>query len=331
MRQGLRGLWARICSSPRALMRTLAKKRGGVFAFAAAAAAVALFLVVAVWTSAVLWGSGGSKARYPPVEAVRRVGAWAGREAYVTMSGPGYVIGTKLLWFSLKQAGATRSLVVLVPRGDSKKHKAALAELIMFSRFVDGVQVRPVDVVPNPDPKGFARFRDVYTKLRVWQLTEFTRVVFIDSDVIVRKNMDELFQMPDVDALIAAPDIGWKAPDSLPLRVNTGVLVVKPSKARFKKMMADIASVESYDGGDQGFLIRHYGMNQFVLPMHYNVLRRVEQSMPELFDLKLARAVHYVGTKPWDRAGDYKGEPQCLQLYYDTRRQFKQKYAVLDK
>lgn len=40
------------------------------------------------------------------------------------------------------------------------------------------------------------RFAEVWTKLRAWTLTEYERVILVDSDMLVRRNMDELFEQP---------------------------------------------------------------------------------------------------------------------------------------
>ncbi|KAK4033865.1 glycosyltransferase [Parachaetomium inaequale] len=40
------------------------------------------------------------------------------------------------------------------------------------------------------------RFRACFTKLAVFSLTGYTRVVLLDADMLVRQNMDELFELP---------------------------------------------------------------------------------------------------------------------------------------
>ncbi len=43
-----------------------------------------------------------------------------------------------------------------------------------------------------------------YTKLHVWNLVEFEKVVYIDADALVLQNVDELFSRP---GFAAAPDV----------------------------------------------------------------------------------------------------------------------------
>lgn len=76
-----------------------------------------------------------------------------------------------------------------------------------------GLQIREVPHLipaagqhPGFDPK-FLRLNDAWTKLQVWSLTEYDRVVLIDSDMIFLRGMDELFdlELPGKDWIAGAP------------------------------------------------------------------------------------------------------------------------------
>ena len=60
---------------------------------------------------------------------------------------------------------------------------------------IRGLVIRPVDPI-YPTLRGtdlaYERFGEVWSKLRAWELDEYDRVVLVDSDMLVRKNMDEL-------------------------------------------------------------------------------------------------------------------------------------------
>ena len=81
-----------------------------------------------------------------------------------------------------------------------------------------------------------------YTKLNAWQLTQFDKCVFLDADTLVLKNVDELFDRPE---LSAAPDVGW--PDCF----NSGVFVFVPSEATYQSLIQHAASFGSFDGKKQ--------------------------------------------------------------------------------
>lgn len=59
------------------------------------------------------------------------------------------------------------------------------------------------DKHPGFDPT-FVRLNDAWTKLRVWSLTDYERVVLIDSDMIFLRGMDEIFEMDLESGWIAA-------------------------------------------------------------------------------------------------------------------------------
>ncbi|KAJ0014426.1 hypothetical protein Pint_19887 [Pistacia integerrima] len=82
-----------------------------------------------------------------------------------------------------------------------------------------------------------------YSKLRVWQLIEYEKVIFIDADLLVLRNIDKFFSYPQ---LSAAGNDG-----SL---FNSGIMVIEPSLCMFEKLMVKSFKVASYNGGDQGFL-----------------------------------------------------------------------------
>jgi hypothetical protein len=67
------------------------------------------------------------------------------------------------------------------------------------------------------------RFRVCFTKLAVFSLTAYDRVVMLDADMLVRRNMDELFDVPldEEDRLFAA--------------TGTWLLLVDPRSRHFLK------------------------------------------------------------------------------------------------
>ena len=132
------------------------------------------------------------------------------------------------------------------------------------------------------------------------QLLDLDKVVLLDADTIVLRNIDVLFERP---SFAAAPDF------FLPDRFNSGVMVLEPSAAVFRAMIDRFHSSSSYDGGDQGFLNRFYPdwyampvANR--LPAGYNLHHFVFQFLCAHDYLKKGmldevRVIHYTLQKPW--------------------------------
>lgn len=121
---------------------------------------------------------------------------------------------------------------------------------------MDGWKVHRVEAITNPGlwsqsnlhgKKFPARFWAVYTKLLIWSLTEYGRVVYLDADTIALENLDNLFLCDGFCGVLRQAE-----------RLNTGVLVITPNKDVLSDMLNKISELPSYTGGDQGFLNAYY-------------------------------------------------------------------------
>jgi UDP-sulfoquinovose synthase len=73
---------------------------------------------------------------------------------------------------------------------------------------------------------------DNFAKLRLWELAEYERVVFLDADTIVVRNIDRLLDYPE---FCAAPNLYETLGDFH--RLNSGVFVAEPNAATFERML----------------------------------------------------------------------------------------------
>ncbi|KAL9638911.1 MAG: hypothetical protein Q9164_001252 [Protoblastenia rupestris] len=108
-----------------------------------------------------------------------------------------YFLSVRVLGYQLMhspQTGTNTSIpfVVCVTHEVSEKKKKILES--------DGATVIVVDAVPNPDwlsTNGVkARWKDLMTKLRVFQLVQFEKILLLDSDQLIVKRMDGIFHDP---------------------------------------------------------------------------------------------------------------------------------------
>lgn len=234
------------------------------------------------------------------------------RQAYVTLlsGNDRYLPGAEALAVSLQRTGTQQPMVALITPDVDPRTVRALQ--------VQGWDPLPVEPIHNPNPATqqlFHRFDSVYTKLQLWAL-DFDKVVYLDADTLVIQSIDSLFDRPD---FAAAPDF------FLPDHFNSGVMVIRPDREVFERMVAALPNSSSYDGGDQGFLNTFLsdwwtGPPEGRLPCGYNFHNFIYQflnSNPALMSQILPDlyVIHYTLQKPWLNAVSVAGG---TELWWDA-------------
>jgi len=101
-----------------------------------------------------------------------------------------YLSGLLTLEYSLQKAGSKYPLVALYTDTFPSEGLAALK--------LRSIQAKQIPYLLPSVPKEYAndpRFYDCWSKLTPFSLTEYDRVVQLDSDMLVLKNMDELMEL----------------------------------------------------------------------------------------------------------------------------------------
>lgn len=233
-----------------------------------------------------------------PLQAKDRFySASAHREAYATIlhSAHVYVCGAIAAAQSIRMAGSTRDLVILVDKTISEYHRGGLEAA--------GWKIHTIERIRNPKAERDAYNEWNYSKFRLWQLTDYDKIIFIDADLLILRNIDFLFEMPEISA------IGNNA-----TLFNSGVMVIEPSNCTFQLLMDHINEIESYNGGDQGYLNEIFTWWHRI-PKHMNFLKHFWEGDEEekkemktrLFgaDPPVLYVLHYLGLKPWLCFRDY--------------------------
>ncbi|BFZ55794.1 glycogenin glucosyltransferase [Savitreella phatthalungensis] len=217
------------------------------------------------------------------------------REAYVTLLlNDAYLRGALVLAHSLRDAGATRELAIMVT---SKVSSSARSQLTQIFDNVISVESLANPQIENLNLLGRLDLRESFTKINLWRQTQYSKVVFLDADVLVLQNIDHLFDIPADFA--AAPDVGW--PDIF----NSGVFLARPDSGTYGALKRLADSGVSFDGGDQGLLNQFYSAGLWHrLSFTYNVTPSANyQYLPAFkhFESQI-KVVHFIGAeKPWRR------------------------------
>ncbi|CAN6458527.1 unnamed protein product [Victoria cruziana] len=218
------------------------------------------------------------------------------REAYATIlhSAHVYVCGAIAAAQSIRLTGSTRDLVILVDESISQYHRKGLEAA--------GWRVRVIQRIRNPKAQHDAYNEWNYSKFRLWQLTDYDKIIFIDADLLILRNIDFLFEMPEITA------IG----NNMTL-FNSGVMVIEPSNCTFQLLLDNINDIVSYNGGDQGYLNEIFTW-WHRMPKHMNFLKHFwsgdqveKESKTNLFAAEppVLYVLHYLGLKPWLCFRDY--------------------------
>ena len=237
--------------------------------------------------------------------------------AFVTACNFKYFDGVVKLYKSMQKVKSKYPLICICLDTTTDEQRQHLVEL--------GIEVVNMELssIYNPyNPK----WTEAFAKLDLWKWTAFDRLCWIDSDIIMLQNCDELLSIPVVeDGLACAvdgregrPPIPTPHTSNTPFRMLfTGLFVLKPSMATYNKHQNLLGKIPSYDGGDQGFLTsvfarEHFKNVKFLSPLYDYSIRRIkiESRLDEV------KCLHFVGhPKPW--FGGQKGFESVQKLWDD--------------
>jgi alpha-N-acetylglucosamine transferase len=234
----------------------------------------------------------------------------ASKYAYVTLvTNTDYIAGAVALIRSLKRTGTGAELVVMHTGAVSASELETLAvmdarlravELLGTSGDFNERHARRRLHAEAPFLKGkkpsFHTPLDNFAKLRLWELKEYEKCVFIDADAIVLRNIDRLFAYPEFSA---APNVYESLTDFQ--RMNSGVFVARPSLKTFDTMMKHLDRPgQFWKRTDQTFL-EDFFPRWHGLPVFFNMLQYVWFNLPQLWDWRSVQVIHFQYEKPWQK------------------------------
>ncbi|SCW03669.1 LAFE_0G15566g1_1 [Lachancea fermentati] len=123
-----------------------------------------------------------------------------------------YLCNTLLQFRALKQGGTKAKLLLLI--SDDMLNDEEVSKKDRTTKLLDNLRdIAPNQVIIRPvqnilKPNDFTPWGKSFTKLLVFNQTDFDRVVYLDNDATVRDTMDELFFLPSY-IKFAAPVTYW--------------------------------------------------------------------------------------------------------------------------
>ncbi|NWT42220.1 GLYG protein, partial [Chroicocephalus maculipennis] len=249
-------------------------------------------------------------------------------QSFVTLAtNDSYVKGALVLGSSLQQYRTTRKLTALITPQVSDPMRRVLEKVfdeVILVNVLDSGDSAHLALMKRPE------LGVTLTKLHCWELTQFSKCVFMDADTMVLSNIDELFEREE---LSAAPDPGW--PDCF----NSGVFVYRPSIETYNQLLQFATENGSFDGIN-GRVIATY-VDNYSVCLNFTFLYNEEYIMHNSrCHLKVVvggkfgantKVVHFLGSiKPWNYTYDSKTKsikgnmddpkivhPEFLNMWWD--------------
>jgi len=170
--------------------------------------------------------------------------------------------------------------------------------------------------IPHSFKRDSGHWGNTFDKLQIFGLTNFTKLVYLDSDMLVLRNIDKLFEKSHLSAVAAGQSehADWT-------RLNSGVMVIEPEYQLPEKMVdvldcaiKDVTALGSNRIGDQDIVNAYYpdwpdnknlhldeGYNIFVSSLDVYINKHdYFISVDEQKNSKNIYILHFVGSKkPW--------------------------------
>jgi len=230
--------------------------------------------------------------------------------AYVAllMGDSPYFLGALVMGYSLKTVNTNYDIVIMVTPDVPNDQKEVLKD---FYHYVIDIDFITIDkrLIKNYETN---RFKDVFTKLQCLTLTQYNKIIMIDIDMLVVKNMDHLFDLKAPAASLRKYDLinGQKIPQHLIVKnnkliggINAGLMLLQPDQNEYNDIVKDLLQTdkerEAYDNPEQDYLSYRYSKDWTNVSFLYNFQFGLTDRAKK-YDPNDIHNIHYSSRlKPW--------------------------------
>ena len=260
--------------------------------------------------------------------------------SYVTiLTNDEYLYGVMLLSETLKQVNSKYPLTVLITDDVGAPTCEIMRQLGINYELIDTISMP--DVLYEENIKIHRQFtntwRNCFTKFKIFDLTQFDKIIFLDADVMVLKNLDDLFARSHMTACIDGEYFNiW--PDYL--HFNAGCMVIEPSHETYLNLLETLKTINHNEYkrleviADQEVLNFYYKdwakKKELHLNKYYNIFAPYIQD-DQVQDIEQnAYFIHFIGRKPWRFFIKNPQETYSEYFYIKARELIKAAGAKLD-
>lgn len=212
-----------------------------------------------------------------------------------------YLEGSLVLYQSILNVGTRHDFVLMIPHNFE-------TDIILPNSII----VKRIDPIAKPcEKRAKENYTNVYSKLYAWTLEEYDKVCWIDSDMIIVQNIDDIFNIDiSCDWIAAARGCTCNffknpkhvtQPESCPFNtkqidpyLNTGLFIVRPNKNMFN-MLLNVDYNHPFCEQDAFNIV--FKNKKIVLSSSFNFLNHITLPHNDMMDD--IRVFHFGYGKPW--------------------------------
>ena len=197
-------------------------------------------------------------------------------------SHPGYCMEAAVLGQSLQKTGTSHHMILLYTEEVPACWLDILQDIGWSPNLVTKIEGKGLY-----DGSQNNRFDGVFTKFHVLNLTQYAKVVMLDADLLVRRNIDCLFKKNTPAALFRGASADYPDDTRIPRDrffdhrgrlvsgINAGVMVLKPSAEEFAAIIDDLTNGKRRREHrsrmpEQDYLTRFYAGRWWSLGVNFN-------------------------------------------------------------
>ena len=253
-------------------------------------------------------------------------------KAYITLlSSIDYLDGVLVLNETLKRVESKYPLYCMLAKNIGSDVKAILEQYgISYLQLENTVHEGFVSSNSERHDWDYSNWNYTFDKILVWELTQFDKLVFVDSDMIVVNNIDHLFEHQPFSASLA----GVLFPTNHDIKIlNSGLMVIEPNldvankmKQIAKRLIPEMQE-KNLPLGDQDIINEYFNdwfeHKQLILDDGYNLYAHYLQSYMRHFGYSINNGgskriyiIHFVGRqKPWMISGMWNFAKMCVHMF----------------
>lgn len=245
---------------------------------------------------------------------------------YLTvLSSPNYLKGVLALYNSLKKVKSKYPLYVLLSDNISLDIELFLKKKGLFI-IRKSNQLNISENVSNINKTaGLNRWSNTFYKLYIFGLIEFKKIIYLDCDMIVLCNIDELMKKPHMSATQAGRS---KKGNEHWTKLNSGLMVIEPKESICEDLLAlakKMVNETTVPIGDQDVINKYYmtweNNDKLILNEGYGVFINYIDYYKNVLKYKNKdiKVLHFVGeNKPW-LLNTHKRILKYIKLFIEMR------------